>query len=286
MGTAANYDVGAAPGKIPLYENFVGSGFQGLKVTDRIWVKRDKDYLGQYADLWVSRNVDADATGTDSGVSSSIRIDHTINKSGLNSGEWGLTVNMVYDLNGGSGGSGQHVSVYGRVEKHSPGALWAACFEMRDFTSSPTGSSVGQEITMGATGLDPMDQRIGLHISMYSANDLPGTNEIGCGLVIGGPSTHVRARRGIKLEGAMAYGIDFTSMDLNYADRALLLKTGQYIEWADSFSGTRRGSIHWNPSFGTMVFGGIKTATTAGASAGYATVVINGYARKIQLYQE
>ena len=272
---------GRSPGDFLQYEGFVGSPFQGIGIADggRIWFRRDNDHPGDFTNVWITREIRADepSVGTP-GVSAALRIDHTIRKAGLNAFEWGVVVNMVYEPDAGASGGGEHVALYPRVEKRGKANLWAICGEMRDYTDSPTNASVGQELTLLATGLDPSNQRLGLHISMNSADGNDGTNVWSDGIVVGGPIAKVQAKRLIRLQGAALVGIDMTELETGYADTAMRLRNNQNIVWADNFgSTTNSGSLRWSAVVGTFQFSGIPvTIGAAGTPDRKAMINVGG----------
>lgn len=299
----AVFQIGGEPGRdvgdYVAYEDFIGSGFQGIGVKQdgRVWFKRDKDKKAEFATVWMTKNIDVDAPGTDAvGSVAVLRVDETINRGDLESFHFMATFNLNYEplTGGGSGGGGQHVALYPRVDKRGSGHLWAICGEMRDFTSSPDKASVGQELTLAATGLDPNNNRIGLHLSLFSANNLDGTNVWSDGLVIGGPIAKVQAKRLIRLQGATTIGIDMTELETGYADVAVKLRDNHKIEWHPNFASTTPGgSIAWNASIATFQISGLihRASATGGVSTalpanpvGYLELQINGDLRRIPYY--
>ncbi|OQP84611.1 hypothetical protein BTR14_18445 [Rhizobium rhizosphaerae] len=272
---------GRNPGDFLQFENFDGAGLQGVAIKDggRLWFKRDNDAVTDFANVWITRDIKATTPGLGvAGVSSSLRVDLNVKKA-LDSYEWGIVCNLVYDTGNQPPRDGQHVAVYPRVEKRSPGNLWAICGEMRDKTPSPTGASVAQELSLGATGDDPFNQRIGLHLSMGSALDTDGTNIWSDGICISAPIARVQSKRHIRLQGAAKVGIDFTELDTIYSDKAIKLRTNHLIEWFDDFnSATSRGAIRWSSVANTIQLGGVPVAVGAASPATHRmTLNISGF---------
>ena len=270
------FQIGGAPGRSVgnylAYENFVGSGLQGIGIQDggRIWFRRDNDKTSDHSNVWITRNIPSTATdlGTPGFVAAALRIDHTINKAGLAGFEWGAVINMVYEPGEGSSGGGEHVALYPRVEKRGAANLWAICGEMRDYTDSPTNASVGQELTLLATGLDPSNQRLGLHISMNSASGADGTNVWSDGIVVGGPIAKVQAKRLLRLQGASLVGIDMSELETGYADTGIRMRKDHNITWVDNInSTTNSGSLRWSSVLNTFQISGIPISMGAPSAA-------------------
>ncbi|NHT75937.1 hypothetical protein G8E10_09645 [Rhizobiaceae bacterium CRRU44] len=270
---------GRNPGDYVKYED-LGDGLQalGIKTGGRLWVKHDTDTTGDFTTFWVTRN--PPAGGTYAQVNSAIRAQTKVDFK-TDAFEWGITSTLEVNAAGG----GEHCAGYFRAQKNADGTAWAICLENRDFVPQPQSGTVAAEIGLFVKGKDDLGRRIGIHLSLNSADNADGENVVGSALVIGGPSAKVQVTRMIRLQGAGFVGIDFTEMDTNYSNIGINMKTEQVIQWKDSLDGTTRGGLRWTSALGgNWQWSGIATTPSAGAIVEYETVIINGNLRKRALY--
>lgn len=248
------------------FENYDGSSLQGIGIKDggRIWFKRDNDAVTDFTNIWVTRDIKPSTAGlgTPGQTSSAFRIEETITKP-IDSFEWALVVNLRYQPAAGAAPrAGEHCAIYPRVEKRGDGRVWCMCSEYRDFTSNPTTGSVNMEIGCGATGPDPNNQRIGIHMVIGSANDTAGTNIVSDGIAIFAHPGYAQSKRHIRLQGQGKVGIDMREMDTVYSNTGMALATNQYIKWADTIdvdiAAAPRGSFGWSNTHNTFAFGGAR----------------------------
>ncbi|OLP52615.1 hypothetical protein BJF92_14450 [Rhizobium rhizosphaerae] len=271
---------GRNPGDYLQFENFDGAGLQGVAIKDggRLWVKKDNAAVNDFADVWITRDIKTTTPGlgTAGQVSSTMRIDHAIRKP-IDSFEWAFVVNMLYQPDAGAAArAGEHCAVYPRVEKRGDGRVWCVCSEYRDFTSNPTTGSVNMEVGCGATGPDPNNQRIGIHLVIGSANDTAGTNIVSDGIAIFAQPGYAQSKRHIRLQGQAGVGVDMRELDTVYSDIGVAMATNQFIKWSDTQSTPWRGSIGFSGINKTMALGGVPVNQGLVTEDRRLTLEING----------
>jgi hypothetical protein len=295
------FQVAASPGRNPgnalVYESFLGSDLQGLSVKNdgRIWIKHDKDKISDYATLQVTRTIDPDATGDNvQGLTSAaVLISTEIKKSGVTTFQWPLTVLLTYDpADGQASPNSEHVVIFGGGTKKANAGMWGANIGVSDQVANPNTATIGFELTMGAKGLDPNNQRFGLLLAFGSAPaNQGGTNEVTYGITFGAPPSQCLLKAAINFDCAAYTALNFTTMSNTRGQSVMKIKPGYNIEWADSLF----SSIQARFGFDGTAFdlGGVVTtaSATAGAASAlpvapafYSTIKINGSYIKIPCY--
>lgn len=279
-------EAGRDAGDYAQWDNFLGSGLQGLGIKDggRIWFRRDNDTENDYTNVWITRSPRA-FSGPLTGTASALRVQTTVDQT-TKQFEWNLT--SILEVNAPNGG--EHCATYSQAVKKADGTAWALCLENRDFVPSPQTGTVTQECGLFVKGDDPLRRRIALHVSLNAADNKPiietgVINKIGTAVSIGGPSTHVRMGDMISLQGDAECLINMTETDLGYHDLAIAFANNHRMVWRDpptdgtagNTSATVRGGIAWLSSIDTFQFSGIPvTAGAASAPDRKAKVNING----------
>ncbi|RYX78547.1 hypothetical protein EON76_05305 [bacterium] len=287
-------DAGVEVGDVLQYESFVGSPFQGVRVKDdgRVWFRRDNDKETDFTNVWITRAPRAFA-GPLSGTVHALRVQTDVNYTTAQF-EW----NAAFILQVNAAGGGEHCASYSQAVKNADGSAWAICLEARDFVQNPTTGTVAIENGLFVKGGDPQNRRIGFHLSLNAADNLPISstgivNKIGAGMVLGGPSDYVRVGSMITFQGDAEVHLDMGEVDMGFHDVAMAILPNQSIVVNNPTTvnldgsrvrGTQRAGIVWSSSQSTWGFSGVSVSSgAAGTATSKAKIIYNGVPYYINL---
>jgi hypothetical protein len=295
------FQVAASPGRqlgnSPVYESFLGSDLQGIVVNPdgRVWFRRIKDKVSDFATVVVSRTIDPDAAGDNvPGTSAALYVRTDVNKNDLAMSQWPLTV--LLDVNApnpnGTPMPTEHVVIFGGGVKHVDAGTWGANIGMSDRVVNPTTASIGFELTMGANGLDPNNQRFGLLLAYGSAPaNNGGLNEVTYGVTFGAPASQCVLKAAINFDCTAYTALNFTTMGESRGKSVMKMRQGFVIEWAESLFAPIKGSLGFKNDNLNIAGMAITSSAAPGFSqpppsspAAYGTISVNDQLYKLALY--
>ena len=289
-------EIGMNSGNVLRYDDPFGQNIQVIPVRSDsyVWFRRPDDKETDGQTVQITRNPRG-YTGAFSGTQHALKV-QTIIEERTNQFEWNML--SILEIREGSNGGGEHCATYSQMVKKGDSSGWALCLEARDHVQAPTTGTITGEFGMFVKGLDPLNRRIGIHMALNAADNLPIfdtglINQVGAGMVIGGPSTHVSAKSMVIFQGDAEMHLDLTEIDQGYHDVAMgvlpdskiVVQTPKTVHLDGSRDrGATVASMFWSSAFQTWAFGGTKTQIPAGALLKYKHEVHDGQAYLIPMH--